>query len=492
MKRNLKSLNEEISRMKSLFTEERLYGNLVENEEVITEGELLKVGSKGDGVKGLQELLGVTIDGIFGEETKKSLMNFQSKNGLKADGVAGPKTLEKLMVSVVKPTNESLNLYEDKISALNLVSNSIVGQEVVDDQGKPLPDSDFVKSTSFFMNQNKVDNPNKQPEEIKVDNKGEKVKDKPEEIKVDDKKSEEGGEEKKGTYDDQNKGSEEDKGPSKAGTDMEGDTYSKGERKDVVKGVLASVKQSAGEIDDNIKKCKQGIKQLYIQIKKVSNHWHISLSMINTSVVYHHLEMNPSIIMVILVLITVLFTILSLDESILVILVSQFWSGSVILSATIGPDNAVKHVFLTLSPIFMGTFMLFNGIEKEVIKEKKKISFHKISFIVLIILLLLAIQGLPPVSSISQAANQVALQNAVVNIHNKREIGLSGWTQHKWLLFILFQLGFVGQITDPSPAQTQRHLIAKQAVVMRDARNPLHLVAAFSTPLMDDFKLRTD
>lgn len=271
MKRNLKSLNEQISRMKSLFTEERLYGNLVENEEVITEGELLKVGSKGDGVKGLQELLGVTIDGIFGEETKKSLMNFQSKNGLKADGVAGPKTLEKLMASVVKPTNESLNLYEDKISALNLVSNSIVGQEVVDDQGKPLPDSDFVKSTSFFMNQNKVDNPNKQPEEIKKDNEGEKVKDKPEEIKVDDKKSEEGGEEKKGTYDDQNKGSEEDKGPSKAGTDMEGDPYSKGERKDVVKGVLASVKQSAGEIDDNIKKCKQGIKQLYIQIKKVGN-----------------------------------------------------------------------------------------------------------------------------------------------------------------------------------------------------------------------------
>ena len=146
MKRNLKSLNEQISRMKSLFTEERLYGNLVENEDVITEGELLKVGSKGDGVKGLQELLGITIDGIFGDETKKSLMGFQSKNGLKADGVAGPKTLEKLMVSVVKPTNESINLHEDDISALNLVSKTIVNQEVVDDQGKPLPDSDFVKN----------------------------------------------------------------------------------------------------------------------------------------------------------------------------------------------------------------------------------------------------------------------------------------------------------------------------------------------------------
>ena len=258
MKRNLKSLNEQISRMKSLFTEERLYGNLVENEDVITEGELLKVGSKGDGVKGLQELLGITIDGIFGDETKKSLMGFQSKNGLKADGVAGPKTLEKLMVSVVKPTNESINLHEDDISALNLVSKTIVNQEVVDDQGKPLPDSDFVKNTSFWMNQDKIDKQN--TERLERDTL----------IKMDNKQPEVGGEEKKGTYDNQNKGSEEE-GEDKAGTNIKGDTYSKGERKDVVKGVLASVKQSAGEIDDNIKKCKQGIKQLYIQIKKVGN-----------------------------------------------------------------------------------------------------------------------------------------------------------------------------------------------------------------------------
>ena len=37
MKRNLKSLNEQISRMKSLFTEERMFGNLVEQEENETE-----------------------------------------------------------------------------------------------------------------------------------------------------------------------------------------------------------------------------------------------------------------------------------------------------------------------------------------------------------------------------------------------------------------------------------------------------------------------
>lgn len=35
MKRNLKSLNEQISRMKSLFTEERMFGNLVEQEEKV-------------------------------------------------------------------------------------------------------------------------------------------------------------------------------------------------------------------------------------------------------------------------------------------------------------------------------------------------------------------------------------------------------------------------------------------------------------------------
>jgi hypothetical protein len=54
MKRNLNSLNEQISRMKSLFTEERMFGNLVEQEENEVETkELEGITVKGINTKGL-------------------------------------------------------------------------------------------------------------------------------------------------------------------------------------------------------------------------------------------------------------------------------------------------------------------------------------------------------------------------------------------------------------------------------------------------------
>ena len=43
---------------------------------------LLKQGSKGSKVKELQEALGLPADGIFGAQTKKSVMLFQKSNGL--------------------------------------------------------------------------------------------------------------------------------------------------------------------------------------------------------------------------------------------------------------------------------------------------------------------------------------------------------------------------------------------------------------------------
>lgn len=58
----------------------------------------VKVGAK-DATNGLsysvtvlQRHLGVTADGIFGENTKKKLMEWQASKGLTADGIAGPKT----------------------------------------------------------------------------------------------------------------------------------------------------------------------------------------------------------------------------------------------------------------------------------------------------------------------------------------------------------------------------------------------------------------
>jgi putative chitinase len=57
---------------------------------------LLKVGSKGDDVKKLQEKLGLGADGSFGPGTEKAVKAWQTANGLKADGVVGDGTWSKL------------------------------------------------------------------------------------------------------------------------------------------------------------------------------------------------------------------------------------------------------------------------------------------------------------------------------------------------------------------------------------------------------------
>ena len=57
----------------------------------------LTVGSTGDTVKALQTKLGTGADGVFGLGTKRVVQAWQKKNGLTADGIAGPKTLAKLL-----------------------------------------------------------------------------------------------------------------------------------------------------------------------------------------------------------------------------------------------------------------------------------------------------------------------------------------------------------------------------------------------------------
>lgn len=49
-------------------------------------------GSRGQAVKRLQDLLGVTADGIFGPVTNGVVRKFQRENNLEVDGVVGPKT----------------------------------------------------------------------------------------------------------------------------------------------------------------------------------------------------------------------------------------------------------------------------------------------------------------------------------------------------------------------------------------------------------------
>jgi hypothetical protein len=56
----------------------------------------LRMGDGGEDVERLQAKLGVTVDGDFGPATKARLVAWQGANGLEADGIAGPRTLQKL------------------------------------------------------------------------------------------------------------------------------------------------------------------------------------------------------------------------------------------------------------------------------------------------------------------------------------------------------------------------------------------------------------
>jgi peptidoglycan hydrolase-like protein with peptidoglycan-binding domain len=58
---------------------------------------LLRVGLRGIAVRYLQYRLNITIDGIFGNNTRNQVMKFQRNNGLAADGIVGNLTWNKLI-----------------------------------------------------------------------------------------------------------------------------------------------------------------------------------------------------------------------------------------------------------------------------------------------------------------------------------------------------------------------------------------------------------
>ena len=63
---------------------------------------ILKLGSRGNEVKVLQEKLNLKADGIFGPLTEEAVKDFQRSNGLEVDGIVGDNTLSKLNLSVNK------------------------------------------------------------------------------------------------------------------------------------------------------------------------------------------------------------------------------------------------------------------------------------------------------------------------------------------------------------------------------------------------------
>ncbi|MED5050675.1 peptidoglycan-binding domain-containing protein [Anoxybacillus rupiensis] len=55
-------------------------------------GKPLKVGSRGKDVERVQRAVGVTPDGIFGQQTEAAVKAYQKRKGLMVDGIVGPKT----------------------------------------------------------------------------------------------------------------------------------------------------------------------------------------------------------------------------------------------------------------------------------------------------------------------------------------------------------------------------------------------------------------
>jgi putative chitinase len=68
-----------------------------DNDMDVSDIGTLRKGSKGDGVKMMQEALGIAADGAFGPGTEAKLKAWQTAHGLVADGIAGPATLAKLL-----------------------------------------------------------------------------------------------------------------------------------------------------------------------------------------------------------------------------------------------------------------------------------------------------------------------------------------------------------------------------------------------------------
>ena len=82
-----------------------IIGTLVLTVGCLTVSALSKIGSRSQEVKSIQRVLKSkgyytgSIDGIFGTGTKNAVVAFQRDAGLKADGIAGEKTLNALGIS---------------------------------------------------------------------------------------------------------------------------------------------------------------------------------------------------------------------------------------------------------------------------------------------------------------------------------------------------------------------------------------------------------
>ncbi len=88
---------------------------------------LLKIGSKGEDVKKLQQKLGLSADGAFGPGTEKAVKKWQIDNDLAADGIVGEGTWNKMFGSQQLITEPSIPVAKPVASVVGLKLENLRG-----------------------------------------------------------------------------------------------------------------------------------------------------------------------------------------------------------------------------------------------------------------------------------------------------------------------------------------------------------------------------
>jgi putative chitinase len=86
---------------------------------------LLKIGSSGEDVKKLQQKLGIGADGSFGPGTEKAVKQWQSANGLTADGIVGAATWAKMFSSPAQGQSVSESVFDTSVFKLDKLKGHI-------------------------------------------------------------------------------------------------------------------------------------------------------------------------------------------------------------------------------------------------------------------------------------------------------------------------------------------------------------------------------
>lgn len=117
---------------------------------------LSKYGSRGNEVKQIQEKLkrwgyyNGSVDGVYGSKTLTAVKNFQQKNGLKADGIAGEKTLSAMGITSSKNSSGSTSSNSNNVNLLShLIYGEARGESYVGQVAVGAVVMNRVKSSSF-------------------------------------------------------------------------------------------------------------------------------------------------------------------------------------------------------------------------------------------------------------------------------------------------------------------------------------------------------